>query len=113
MGPILLLAILAVAAAAIVYLYRNYADWKRHRLQQNAVESALNLDDDPETPWVNMLVKARKEMSDEDYAKFQSAVLDLVKNIGVVNRSGPKTEAERWALLKELTGLSVDGNRDT
>ncbi|OIR08417.1 hypothetical protein GALL_92110 [mine drainage metagenome] len=77
---------------------------------QEQVSSSLDLSKDPETPWVETLVKARTQMPVEEYEKFERAVLMLVENIGVVNRGGLKTQAEKMALLEQLGKSSAESH---
>ncbi len=77
---------------------------------QEEVNHSLGLSNDPETPWVKILVKARAQMPPEDYEKFERAVLKLVGDINAVNRSGLATQSEKMALLEKLTKSSAPSN---
>lgn len=80
--------------AAVGTINRRRAQKIRATLQKQ-VSNSLDLSKDPETPWVETLVKARTQMPAEEYEKFERAVLMLVENINVVNRSGLKTQTEK------------------
>jgi hypothetical protein len=106
MQIILMICICIIALAAGVYLYKVYTAGRVQTANQEAVERALNLGGDPETFWVNILVKAKAQMPAEKYETFQSAVLEFVGYINTVNRSGLKNQSEKSALLEKLARAS-------
>ncbi len=110
MQLVLIVSILVIAAGAAVYLYRVYRAWRNQATLRRQVNDSIDLSKDPETPWVEILKKARTQMPADEYEKFESAVLMLVNNIGVVNRSGLTTQAEKMALLEKLNKLPADSH---
>jgi len=106
----LIISFLVIAAGTAVYLYRAFEAWRKQATLQKQVKDSIDLSKDLETPWVELLLKAKAQMQTDEYEKFESAVLMLVKNIGVVNHSELQTQAEKMALLDKLGKNSTNSH---
>lgn len=107
MDNILPIIILVTGLGVGWYVSQSSKARLKRRAQQKAVDEALN-PDPRETAWVNILVNARKTMPAEQYQKFESAVMDLIDKIKIVNRSGLQSSGERVAMLQKLVRESGD-----
>lgn len=102
MAYIITIAVALIAISIAVRLYQFFLARRVQRRQRLEVAYALDLSEDSETPWVNILVKARKEMPPEKYEKFEAAVFDLVAKVNQVSSDNAKSQSEKMALLARL-----------
>jgi hypothetical protein len=78
MNTIFALGFVVVVLAALVYLLRVFADWRRGRIEAAEVDRMLN---PPEAIIARELGNARRSMPSEEYKKFEAAVFAEIERV--------------------------------